>query len=104
MTTEFDTHTETEVRAKTKTSTPKFYKVILHNDDKTPFEFVIALLMQVFHKQTDEAIQVTFEVHENGTGIAGIYTFEIAEQKRDEAAEISRSQGWPLQITLEEDT
>lgn len=80
---------------------PSLYKVVFNNDDSTPMEFVIDLLKQIFHKTHDDAVKVTVTIHEEGKGTAGLYTFEIAEQKQNEAVFVSRTNGHPLAITLE---
>ena len=80
---------------------PNLYKVVLNNDDVTPMDFVVELLKGIFHKSHDDAIKITTKIHEDGKGAAGIYTFEIAEQKQTEAVYISRTNGHPLNITLE---
>ena len=92
------------VEYKAKTEPPKLFRVILHNDDVTPFEFVVLLLMQVFRKADDEAIEITMEVHEGGQGIAGVFTHEMAEQKHDEANALIATWGMQLKITIEEDS
>ena len=80
---------------------PNMYKVIFNNDDSTPMNFVIDLLKVVFHHDDESASKTTMEIHEQGKGIAGIYTFEVAEQKHNEATYIARSNGHPLNINLE---
>jgi len=82
---------------------PKMYKVVLHNDDTTTFEFVMAVLSVIFHKAEDESLEITMSVHTNGTGIAGVYTREVAEEKTEEATVLARTSGYPLTITCEED-
>tara|TARA_B100000902_G_C26790099_1_gene659393 strand:- start:118 stop:417 length:300 start_codon:yes stop_codon:yes gene_type:complete len=82
---------------------PSKYKVILLNDDQTPMPFVIELLVHIFNKTTAQAEQVTMEVHAKGQGIAGIYFYEIAEQKVHEATIVSRSNGYPLTFKIEEE-
>ena len=71
-----------KVRKKTvrKLKPPQDFKVILHNDDYTPMEFVVWILEQLFHKPEPEAERIMVEVHQIGRGIAGIYTPEIADQ------------------------
>ena len=80
---------------------PSLFKVVLNNDDSTPMDFVIELLKQIFHRNHEEAVKITHTIHEEGKGAAGIYTFEIAEQKQNEAVYVSRTNGHPLNITLE---
>ena len=82
---------------------PKMHKVILHNDDKTTFDFVIAVLIDIFHKTIDEAIEITKVIHVTGQGIAGApYTREIAEEKTLETVSFSRVNNFPLTPTFEE--
>lgn len=82
---------------------PKKYKVVLLNDDLTPMEFVVAILVNIFNKSEAEANQITLAVHESGSGIAGIYNYEVAEQKAHEATNASRSAGFPLSLKVEEE-
>ena len=82
---------------------PGKYKVILLNDDHTPMEFVIELLIGIFGKTPGEAESITLQVHENGNGIAGVYFYEIAEQIVYEAINISRNNGFPLSFNIEEE-
>lgn len=82
---------------------PGRYKVILQNDDHTPMDFVIALLMHVFKHTDERAREITLQVHEEGAGVAGIYPYEIAEQKGMESTMLARQNGWPLAIRVEEE-
>jgi ATP-dependent Clp protease adaptor protein ClpS len=82
---------------------PGLYKVIIQNDDTTPMEFVVALLVHVFKHSEERAKTVTLQVHENGAGVAGVYTYEVAEQKGIEATMLARQNGWPLAIRVEEE-
>ena len=95
--------TDISVKEKTriKISEPKRWKVIVLNDDHTSIEFVITLLVEIFRHTYDSATQVTMQVHETGSGIAGIYDFEIAEIKAVEATKMARENGFPLQIKIE---
>lgn len=90
-------------KTKLKVSEPTMWKVILLNDDLTPVDFVISLLMEVFNHNFETAKTVTMQVHEQGSGIAGVYNFEIAEAKTTEATKLSRANGFPLQIKMEEE-
>lgn len=96
-----DNQTETRTRNDTRLRYPDRYNVVLHNDDQTPMEFVIHLLVEVFNKNLQEAQAITQSVHENGKEIAGTYNHEIAKQKVHEATVIVRYHGHPLKITLE---
>ena len=82
---------------------PSLYKVILVNDNVTPVDFVIALLEHVFKHDATTAEAVTMQIHHEGAGVAGIYPFEIAEQKGVEATTISRQNNYPLVIKVEEE-
>jgi ATP-dependent Clp protease adaptor protein ClpS len=82
---------------------PGKYKVVIQNDDVTPMDFVIALLMQVFNHNEDRAKEITLDIHRKGNGIAGVYTYEVAEQKGIEATLLARQHSWPLAIKIEEE-
>ena len=82
---------------------PGKYKVVLLNDDTTPMDFVIALLMQVFHHSQEAAVEITNKVHNEGKGVAGVYSHEVAEQKGIESTVLARQHGWPLAIKIEEE-
>jgi len=99
MSTNPDTIEKEEVEIKE----PKKWAVVLHNDDVTPMDFVIELLHYVFGKSQEEATEITMLVHFQGKGIAGVYPYEIAEQKFSEAQVLIRLSGMALKITLEEE-
>lgn len=80
---------------------PGMFNVVLHNDDFTTMEFVIAVLVQIFRKGLDEALAITNHVHQEGKGIAGQYTREIAETRKVMAMEAAQRNEFPLQITIE---
>jgi ATP-dependent Clp protease adaptor protein ClpS len=80
---------------------PPMYKVLLHNDDFTTKEFVVDILLKIFNKSLDEATQLMWRVHRNGTGIAGVYPFEVAESKVNLVTATARENGFPLKTTLE---
>jgi len=90
-------------KIKIKATEPKRWKVILLNDDSTPMEFVVALLMEIFRHTHDSARDIMLQIHETGSGVAGVYSFEIAEAKAVEATNTARTNGHPLQIKLEEE-
>lgn len=80
---------------------PGKYKVILLNDDATPMEWVIDVLCIIFKHSKETAEKITLTVHNEGSGVAGVYTYEIAEQKAIEAVNASRERGFPLQLRLD---
>jgi ATP-dependent Clp protease adaptor protein ClpS len=92
-----------EEKTKLKVKEPTLWKVIFLNDDATPMDFVISLLVEVFKHNPKSAYDVTMQVHEQGSGIAGVYSHEIAEAKSVEATTLSRANGFPLQIKMEEE-
>jgi ATP-dependent Clp protease adaptor protein ClpS len=86
-----------------KVQVPKMYKVILHNDDTTTFEFVILVLTTIFHRNIEDAIEITKYIHVQGQGIAGSpFTREVAEEKTLETLSFSRANGYPLTASFEE--
>ena len=89
----------TKVRPKTKK--PSMYRVLLMNDDYTPMEFVVSILMGIFKKTQEEATQVMLNVHQTGMGTCGVYTFEIAETKVAQVMDAAKRAQHPLQCTLE---
>ena len=84
-----------------KTDEPPLFKVLLHNDDYTTMEFVVWVLESVFNMPEEQAIQVMLNVHLRGVGVAGIYTFEVAEMKVEKTIALAREQEFPLLATME---
>lgn len=97
------TDIQLDEKIKITASEPKRWKVVLLNDDSTPMEFVVSLLIEIFKHNPQTANDVMLQVHETGSGIAGIYSFEIAEAKAVESTNLARANGHPLQIKLEEE-
>lgn len=89
----------TKVREQTKK--PSMYRVILMNDDYTPMEFVISILMGIFKRTQEEATTIMLNVHQTGIGTCGIYTFEVAETKVAQVMDAAKRNQHPLQCTLE---
>lgn len=90
----------TDMVRKEKKTPP--YRVLLMNDDYTPMEFVVEVLIDIFGKAATEAVHVMLKVHVEGSGLAGVYPFEIAETKVEEVHARARAEGHPLRATLEE--
>lgn len=90
-------------KKKVKTAKPPLYKVMLHNDDFTPMEFVVMVLMHVFHLDHTSAEAIMLAVHHQGRGVAGIYTRDIAETKARTVVGLAEQNGHPLLATIEED-
>lgn len=88
-------------RDKQEVKKPSMYRVLLHNDDFTPGEWVIFLIQQVFHKEMTEAIRITMQVHTQGIGVVGVYTHEIAETKVATVSALAMRDGHPLMSTME---
>ncbi len=80
---------------------PSLYRVLLLNDDYTPMEFVIEILRRFFGKDPEAATRIMLHVHQNGVGLCGVYTFEIAETKVTQVMEFSRKHQHPLQCIME---
>ena len=89
------------IKERDKTKKPSMYRVILMNDDYTPMEFVVSILMGVFKHTQEEATRIMMNVHKNGIGVCGVYTFEIAETKVSQVMDAARRNQHPLQCTLE---
>jgi len=98
-----DTAVKSRELVTTNIKPPNKYKVLLLNDDVTPAEFVVILLMTVFKHNQDQAIDIMNKVHNEGSGVAGVYTFEIAEQKAIDATQMIKDNNFPLQIRVEEE-
>jgi ATP-dependent Clp protease adaptor protein ClpS len=81
---------------------PRLYRVLLHNDNYTTMEFVIGILVEVFHKSAEQAADIMLAVHEQGTGVCGVYPHEVAETKVVMVHNLARRAGFPLKSTMEE--
>lgn len=95
--TEYQTSTELSV------AFPKKYKVFLLNDDYTSMDFVIDILMNVFHKNYQQAEMIMLDIHKKDKGLCGVYSYEIAETKIMQVHKLAREQGFPLKATMEEE-
>lgn len=96
-----DTILEKDVDTVDNIKEPSKFKVIVCNDDVTPVEFVVSLLISVFRHAQNSALELTMQIHNQGSAVVGIYSYEIAEQKGLDATTISRNNGYPLLIKVE---
>ncbi len=87
----------------TKPKKPALYKVVLVNDDYTPMEFVIHILQKIFAKTMEEATRIMLHIHRRGSGVCGIYPYQIAETKACQVIESARGQEHPLQCLIEKE-
>ena len=97
------TDVQIDEKIKQKLEEPKRWKVIFLNDDSTPIDFVVGVLTEIFKHTQETAKAITLEIHTQGSGIAGVYSFEIAEAKAVEATQLARGNGFPLQVKMEEE-
>ena len=96
-----ETKEESDVGIENDVQEPPMYKVLLHNDDYTTMEFVVQILMVVFHKPLEEATRIMLNVHQQGVGVCGVYPFEVAETKVETVIRLARENGHPLRCTAE---
>ena len=83
---------------------PPMFRVLLHNDDYSTMEFVVDILMQIFHKPFETATRIMLNVHKQGVGLCGVYTYDVAATKVDEVHARANEHGFPLKCTMEKDT
>ena len=90
-----DSDTEIELKP------PRRFQVLLHNDDYTTMEFVIDILRSIFHRSVEESARIMLKVHQDGMGLAGVYTAQVAETKVRTGRERAKEEGHPLLCTME---
>jgi ATP-dependent Clp protease adaptor protein ClpS len=93
--------TKQKEKTTVKIKIPDTYKVVMYNDDVTPMEFVVGLLMVVFKHSEQTANDVMLKIHTENSAVAGIYNYEVAEQKAIDATHAARSSNYPLQVKIE---
>jgi ATP-dependent Clp protease adaptor protein ClpS len=100
---ETDSQQEGEVltREDEKLKEPEQYLILLLNDDYTTMEFVVTVIMTVFHKPLPEATKIMLDVHKKGKGTVGIYSYDIAVTKINQVHQLARQNGFPLKCTME---
>lgn len=91
----------TSDKSKSEKATPRMWKVLLHNDDFTTMEFVVAVLTTVFHHNEEDAHRIMLAVHQRGIGVAGLYPFETAEAKCARVLDLARQRNYPLMCSIE---
>ena len=96
---DFDPDTET-LTADPELDEPRQYEVMLLNDDYTTMDFVVDVLMRFFNKDPLEAEEIMYQVHEQGSGVCGIYPFDIAESKVNQVTDHARANNYPLLCVL----
>ncbi len=95
------TGTAVITRVRPKTRRPSMYRVLLLNDDYTPMDFVVGVLSTFFNKNIDDANRIMWQVHNNGVGECGVYTYEVADTKVTQVMEYARKHQHPLQCVME---
>lgn len=98
-----DNSTGLATKTRPKVKKPSLYRVLLLNDDYTPMEFVVHVLEKFFNKGQEEATQIMLLVHQNGVGICGTFTYEVAETKVTQVIDAARRNQHPLQCTMEKE-
>lgn len=97
-----DTIEAVDTKTRVSMRPPSRFNVVFYNDDSTTVEFVVLVLMSIFHKSFESATALTMQIHQTGRGIAGTYSLEIASQKRDETIAAARANAFPLRCEIEE--
>ncbi len=85
-----------------KVDEPKMYRVVLHNDHYTTMDFVVEILVKIFHMPTARAVQVMMDVHKKGVGVCGVYTLDIAVTKVNQVHMMAKAREYPLKCSYEE--
>lgn len=98
-----DTRFGVSVKSRVAVKRPSMYRVLLLNDDYTPMDFVIEVLERFFQKSHDQATEIMLRVHNEGVGVCGVYTYEVAETKAGQVIDLARRSQHPLQCTIEKE-
>jgi ATP-dependent Clp protease adaptor protein ClpS len=97
----FSRGTSLREKEREKLKEPQMYRVVLYNDDYTTREFVVGVIMAVFHKTASEATRIMLDVHRKGKGTVGVYVYDIAETRARQVKELAAAQEFPLKCTVE---
>jgi ATP-dependent Clp protease adaptor protein ClpS len=98
---DYESEELTVAESRTRLRKPPLFKVLLHNDDFTTMEFVVFILKTVFQRQDADSVSIMLKVHTEGVGVAGVYTYEVAETKAAKAMELARAHEYPLLCSVE---
>ena len=90
------------VQQKPRLQEPKLFRVILHNDNYTTMDFVVKVIVSIFHKPAAEATKIMLDVHKKGHGVVGVYTWDIASTKVAQVHQMARESEFPLRASCEE--
>ena len=101
MSTEIEVNIDEKIKSTVRE--PSLYNVIMVNDEQTPMDFVIDVLEKIFKHSRESAENLTLTIHNDGSAVVGTYTYELAEQKATETVGLSRSNGFPLQLKIDEE-
>jgi ATP-dependent Clp protease adaptor protein ClpS len=96
-----DAEGEVLTRTDEELKEPDEYRVLLLNDDYTTMEFVVTVIMTVFHKSLPESTRIMLDVHKKGRGTVGIYSYDLAVTKINQVHQLARQNGFPLKCTME---
>ncbi len=94
---------ESEFDEELESEEPKLYRVMLLNDDYTSMDFVIMVLVEIFHLSAQRATEIMYKIHEEGSGLCGVYTYEIAETKISQVHTLAKEHQFPLRAKMEEE-
>jgi ATP-dependent Clp protease adaptor protein ClpS len=90
-----------ELKPEKRLAEPKMYRIIMHNDHYTTMDFVIEVIMKVFHKPAAEATKIMLDIHKKGLGICGVFTYDIAVSKISEVHAMAKRRQFPLKCSYE---
>ena len=103
MQSEGEERSESGIALEEELKEPSMFRVILHNDDYTTMDFVVKVLVEVFHKTEEESVAIMMSVHQKGTGVCGVYPREIAEFRVGQVTRRAQLAGFPLLCTMEKE-
>jgi len=93
---------DTETSQDIDVQEPSMFRVIMHNDHYTTMQFVIEVIITVFHKSEEEASRMMLQIHNSGSAVCGVYVYDIAQTKVNHVHMLAKREGFPLKCTLEE--